>query len=117
MGNTGSINVTKYSGETAPFDVEKLRQSLQRSGAKENVIDAVVKKALQSLYEGISTQEIYKRAFALLRKKERPAAARYNLKKALFQLGPTGSSFGLSLAQPPMHRGYYTQTCQFYMVS
>src|SRR5690625_5754516 len=82
MGNTGSINVTKYSGETAPFDVEKLRQSLQRSGAKENVIDAVVKKVLQSLYEGISTQEIYKRAFALLRKKERPAAARYNLKRS-----------------------------------
>lgn len=112
MGNKGPINVTKYSGETAPFDVEKLRQSIQRSGAKKNVIDAVVEKVQQSLYEGISTKEIYKTAFALLRKKERPAAARYNLKKALLQFGPTGFPFEFYIAELLKARGYETQTGQ-----
>ena len=56
MKNRGEINVTKYSGEKAPFDVDKLRQSLQRSGATEKVIDAVVEQVLQSLYENISTK-------------------------------------------------------------
>ncbi|HAD97890.1 MAG TPA: ATPase, partial [Cryomorphaceae bacterium] len=112
MKNRGEINVTKYSGEKAPFDVEKLRQSLQRSGAKEKVIDAVVEQVLPILYEGISTKEIYKKAFALLRKKERPAAARYNLKKALLQLGPTGFPFELYVAELLKAKGYETRTGQ-----
>lgn len=112
MKNKVEITVTKYSGEKAPFDVEKLRQSLQRSGATEKVIDAVVEQVLQSLYENISTKEIYKKAFALLRKKERPAAARYNLKKALLQLGPTGFPFELYVAELLKAKGYETRTGQ-----
>ena len=112
MKNKVEITVTKYSGEKAPFDMEKLRQSLQRSGAKEKVIDAVVEQVLPILYEGISTKEIYKKAFALLRKKERPAAARYNLKKALLQLGPTGFPFELYVAELLKAKGYETRTGQ-----
>lgn len=42
---------------------------------------------------GTSSKEIYARAFALLRKEARPAAARYALRHALLDLGPTGHPF------------------------
>jgi hypothetical protein len=42
---------------------------------------------------GMSSKELYARAFALLRKESRPAAARYSLRRALFDLGPTGHPF------------------------
>ena len=63
-----NITVTKYSGETTPFDMEKLRQSLKRSGTEEDVIEAVVEQVLQSLYEGITTKEIYKKAYEQIAK-------------------------------------------------
>ncbi len=105
-----NITITKYSGETAPFDADKLKQSLQRSGAGEGVIDEVVTQIEGILYEGISTKEIYKKAFSLLRKKARPAAARYNLKKALFELGPTGFPFERFMAELLKAKGFTTQT-------
>ena len=42
---------------------------------------------------GTSSKEIYTRAFALLRKEWRPVAARYALRRALLELGPTGHPF------------------------
>ncbi len=107
-----SIMVTKHSGELAAFDVEKLRLPLKRSGAGDAMIDQVVAKVESILYEGISTKEIYKKAFGLLRKKERPAAARYNLKKALFQLGPTGFPFELFVAELLKAKSFMTKTGQ-----
>jgi hypothetical protein len=42
---------------------------------------------------GARSKEIYARAFALLRKEGRPVAARYALRRALLELGPTGHPF------------------------
>ena len=106
------ITITKYSGEQVPFDAEKLRLSLNRSGASDAVINHVVNTVESNLYEGITTNEIYKKAFSILRKKARPVAARYNLKKALFQLGPTGFPFELYVAELLKAKGYETSTGQ-----
>jgi hypothetical protein len=112
MKNQEQITITKYSGESAPFDGEKLRLSLKRSGAADKVIDQVVTQVEGILYEGISTKEIYKKAFSLLRKKARPSAARYNLKKALFEFGPTGFPFELFVAELLNAKGFKTKTGQ-----
>jgi hypothetical protein len=42
---------------------------------------------------GASSKEVYTRAFTLLRKEARPIAARYALRRALLELGPTGHPF------------------------
>ncbi|MEK7135591.1 MAG: ATP-binding protein, partial [Patescibacteria group bacterium] len=42
---------------------------------------------------GTSSKEIYAHAFALLRREARPVAARYALRRALLELGPTGHPF------------------------
>lgn len=58
------------------------------------------------LYPGITTKEIYKKAFSLLRKTSRPYAAKYKLKKAIMELGPTGFPFEKYLAEVLKHEGF-----------
>lgn len=101
--------VTKMSGERAEFDRSKLRNSLERSGANEAVIQKVIDKIDDFLYDGISTKEIYKKAFRLLRKTSRPTAARYKLKMAIMELGPSGFPFEKFVGAILDHQGYRTQ--------
>ncbi len=91
--NRQSVRITKASGEKVPFSEEKLRHSLERSGATESQIDFVVDEVSGLLYEGIPTGKIYRKAYEMLRKRSRSKAARYKLKKAIMELGPSGYPF------------------------
>ena len=104
------IQVTKADGKTEFFKIEKLRRSLRRAGATPLEVNSIVVKITEELYEGMLTQEIYRRAFALLRERELPTAARYSLRRALFSLGPTGFPFELFLARLFSAEGYTTRT-------
>jgi len=66
--NTKQIYVTKISGEKALFDEEKLRNSLKRSKADDDIIDKVIEKVKIELKDSITTKEIYRMAFTYLRK-------------------------------------------------
>ncbi len=85
--------VTKASGEKQYFSEDKLRASLQRSGAGKQAVEAVIGELHDQLYDGISTRKIYRMAFRFLRRRQRVHAARYSLKDAIMQLGPTGYPF------------------------
>ncbi len=91
--NKRAVKITKASGEKVPFSEGKLRHSLQRSGATESQIDFVVDEVNDLLYEGIPTGKIYRKAYEMLRKRSRSKAARYKLKKAIMELGPSGYPF------------------------
>lgn len=104
--------VRKASGEMEPFSSEKLRHSLQRSGAADSLIDSIVKDVESWIYDGISSRKIYDRAFALLRKKPVGTAARYKLKKALMELGPTGHPFEHFVGEVFKLLGYEVQVAQ-----
>ncbi len=87
------ILITKASGEREPFSEAKLRRSLQRVQTSPALIDDIVARVESELIEGMKTSDVYRKAFSLLRKKERPVAARYSLKNGLMELGPTGRPF------------------------
>jgi len=87
------MKVTKRSGEQVRYVAKKLRKSLMRSGASGKVVKQIMKKIEKSLYPGISTKEIYKQAFSLLRKEHRATAAKYKLRNAILELGPSGFPF------------------------
>ena len=87
------IEVIKASGDKVPFDESKLITSLSRSGATDEMINNVIDQVRKVLYNGITTNEIYKEAFDLLKKESRPHAARYHLKRAIYAFGPTGFPF------------------------
>ena len=87
------ILITKSSGVKEKFSPNKLKQSLIRAGASNLVIKKIEKEICKIIYPGISTKEIYKRAFSLLRKESAHMAAKYKLKKAILELGPSGYPF------------------------
>ncbi len=108
--------VQKSTGETEIFSQEKLKQSLMRSGAESGVIERIVSEILEwmevetkrlsetsdSVRWGqagmdsvfaIPSKKIYTMAFSLLRKRTTSNAARYKLKSAMMEMGPTGHPF------------------------
>ena len=103
------IEVIKSSGEKVKFSLEKLRASLNHSGADKKTVDQIIDKVRDELYQGISTKEIYNRAFALLKKKKSYFASKYKLKKAIYELGPTGFPFENFIATIFKYTGYKTE--------
>jgi hypothetical protein len=99
-------SITKADGETEPFKPQKLLASLARSGASSDMAQHVLRQIERELYDGITTSEIYRRAFAHLRKDKRAVAARYSLKRALLDFGPTGFPFESYLAEMFRAEGY-----------
>lgn len=101
-----NIMVTKARGNQVPFDKEKLKKSLLRSGAGVTEADEIAEQINDILFEGIRTKEIYKKAFQLLRNYSRPVAARYKLKQAIMELGPSGFPFEQFVAELLKNKGY-----------
>ncbi len=85
--------IVKADGTTEHFDEERLVASLERAGAGIHAATRIAHTVASSIIPGSTSKEIYARAFALLRKEERPVAARYALRRALLELGPTGHPF------------------------
>ena len=101
--------VVKADGEREIFDQVKLRDSLRRSGANEDAISAVVTKILSEMKDGMPTGQIYRHAFALLRRQHRGAAAQYNLRSAIRELGPSGFPFEQYVGEIFRSKGYEVQ--------
>lgn len=93
MKQPQKILVIKASGEQELFDPDKLKGSLQRAGAREQVIKEILADILDWAYDGVTTQKIYQRAFSLLKNKRERSAVRYKLKKAILEFGPSGYPF------------------------
>ncbi len=107
--NTKQIYVTKISGEKALFDEEKLRNSLKRSKADDDIIDKVIEKVKIELKYSITTKEIYRMAFTYLRKNSSHSAARYKLKQSMLELGPTGFPFEDYISELLKYKNYTTE--------
>lgn len=107
--NNADFEITKSSGEKVKFSLEKLRSSLKRTGADKETIDQIIDNVRDELYQGISTKEIYNRAFALLKKKKSYLASKYKLKKAIYELGPTGFPFERFVSAILKYSGYNTE--------
>ncbi|ULC57907.1 restriction endonuclease [Flaviramulus sp. BrNp1-15] len=106
---TDAIDIIKSSGEKAKFSLNKLKASLNRIGADEQTVNQIIDKVRDELYQGISTKEIYNRAFALLKKKKSYLASKYKLKKAIYELGPTGFPFERFVSAILKYSGYKTE--------
>lgn len=92
-------SIVKSDGTIEAFDPEKLETSLRRAGAGVHTAERIRKTIEASIGTVAGTHEIYKRAFMMLRQDTRTAAARYSLRRALMELGPTGHPFEDFIAQ------------------
>ena len=100
------VRITKASGEIATYSEAKLRASLQRAGATDEQIDLITDDISSKLYEGISTKKIYRLAFNLLKESSRHLAAKYHLKRAIMELGPSGYPFEKFIGEILRYQGY-----------
>lgn len=104
------IKITKADGTVEYFKIEKLRRSLRRAGARPDEVNYIIAELTPTLHDGIKTQDIYRNAFQILHNTDSPVAARYSLRRALFNLGPTGFPFEKFLARLFAVDGYKTRT-------
>ncbi len=109
------IRVFKASGQAVDFSIDKLRTSLAYSGASSKEIQQIIARIETELYSGISTAEIYDRAFSLLKQKKSAYASKYKLKKAIYELGPTGFPFERFVAAILKASDYTTAVGQMVM--
>ncbi len=93
------MKITKADGTQEEFKTQKLRSSLKRAGAGNNEVNRIVAQIESTLTDGAHTQEIYRKAFDLLRESNDPVAAKYSLRRAIYGLGPTGFPFEDYLAR------------------
>lgn len=104
------MKIVKHSGNIVDFNPIKLRQSLLKSGANQMTVSTILKNIEKEIYEGISTKQIYKMAFSMLKKVNNSHAARYNLKEAVRLLGPAGFFFEKYIARLFAAEKYQTLT-------
>lgn len=103
------MKIRKADGNVEEFKPQKLINSLRKAGAKNNEIEEIVHSVKQSLHDGMPTQEIFHKAFTLLRESENPTAAKYSLRRAIFGLGPAGFAFEDFLGRIFEAEGYKTK--------
>lgn len=108
------FKIYKSSGNIESFDPGKLCLSLERSGISRERALSITNEVSSELGEGSLTRDIYRKAFQLVKQTSPLAAAQYSLKKALFELGPTGHHFETFVARYFEALGYETQTCKVF---
>lgn len=102
------ITIIKASGEREPWDTRKLVRSLRAAKATEELVREITAHIEKDVRDGMSTNDIFEHAFALLKRYDRPTAAQYSLKKAILQLGPSGFPFERFIGEILKAEGYET---------
>lgn len=102
--------IIKADGSSEVLDPARLILSLERSGAGAYTATRIAHTITSTVTTGASSKEIYTRAFSLLRKEARPVAARYALRRALLELGPTGHPFEDFISHLYRKEGWQVET-------
>lgn len=104
------IEIVKANGEREIYRESKLADSLRKAGASEDFTGRILDEIAAELYDGISTREIYRKAFRLLKSHSRAMASRYELKKSIMALGPAGYPFEKFIGELLRNQGFRVQT-------
>lgn len=106
------VYVLKANGERELFDYSKVEEAIRRAGASDDESERLMVKLEKKLFNGITTREIYGIVFRLLEQKDASSAYKYNLRYALFSLGPEGHAFENFFAKVLSAHGYETHVRQ-----
>lgn len=103
------MDIIKASGEKQKFKKEKLERSLKRVGVQSKLAEKVIREVEKSIRPEISSEEILNKVTYCLQKEKPILAARYNLKRAIMELGPTGYPFEKFIAEILKEYGFSTK--------
>lgn len=103
------MEIIKASGEPAEFVRGSIERSTVRAGASKELAKAVAMDVERKVKKGMKTKEILDLTLKAL--ESRPEiAARYDLKRAIMNLGPSGFPFEEFFSQVLRNYGYTTTT-------
>lgn len=85
--------IIKASGEKQVFSKGKFCNSLKKTGAPADLVEEVCNKVEGEVKPGATTSYIFRLATRYLMESNLAAAARYNLKRGIGDLGPAGFLF------------------------
>lgn len=103
-----AYRIRKMNGRYEAFNEKKVRSSLKRSGASDDIIEQVLEEIKER--KPRSTYKLHEIIEDLLSAENPPVAARYNLKRALMELGPAGYPFEQFVAELFRAQGYAVDT-------
>lgn len=87
------MNIIKVGGRDVEYDPSKVRGSILRTGASEQIADKILSEIEPSLYDGMTTKELYGLVHERLKNQNVCYACRYNLREGILRLGPAGFKF------------------------
>ena len=108
-----AIEVIKASGQAEEFNIQKLIDSLMRSGVPEYVARDIAEEVKMQVKPSMHTRHIYRIAKKILRRYSKTADMKYSIKKAIHMLGPTGYQFEKYFAEILKAYGYSAETNKF----
>src|SRR5688572_19988078 len=99
-------SIVKSTGEVEQFSLDKLKRSLVKAGAHEELAEQIASSVKDHSQKFTTTDDIHKFALAKLKHDYLPIADRYNLKRSIMQLGPSGFPFEKYVAALFKAQGY-----------
>ena len=108
QGPEAPIIVTKRDGSEVVFDDQRIIRSMERVGVAKELYTRVlahIKEKVQA-DNTITTDEIFYHIREFLIDRDKKSALRFNLRQAIFELGPTGFPFEQYLAKVFRSQGY-----------
>jgi hypothetical protein len=103
------VQVVKKSGEIEPLAEEKIKSCVARVGGSYELSEKICREILKTLPQKISSAHLYKKVFERLKRENPIFPLKLNLKKAIFDLGPSGFPFEKYFAKLLQYFGYQTE--------
>lgn len=106
------MKILKRDGRLEPFELQKIIGTLKRSGFTENEAKEIAEEVSREVFDGIKSRQLLKIIKRKIHQRKPALASRYDLKRALFTLGPAGYCFEDYLARLFLKLGYQVQIRQ-----
>ena len=103
------MKIIKASGDETNFNERKIEKSVMKAGAPKKLALEVAKNVRKKVHEGTTTNDILNLTIKSL-VKDKEIAARYDLKRAIMSLGPSGFPFEEFFSQVLRNHGYKATT-------
>ncbi|MCD6522643.1 MAG: restriction endonuclease [Candidatus Diapherotrites archaeon] len=106
------VMIVKASGEVEEFDPNKVYRAVRRAGATEELAEEIVRKVSNRVKQGWTTHKIFRYTFKLLNEHKPEVASKYDIKGAIFRLGPEGHNFETFVGFVLQALGYKTEVAE-----
>ena len=103
------MQVIKSTGEFQKFSTKKIYKTVKEAGASKKLTKEAIKFVKKNYHKNLTTKEILNLLVEFL-KKEPGVAERYDLKRAIMSLGPSGFPFEDFFSSLLRYYGFKTKT-------